>query len=171
LELPRPLETEDSPDGSWRDLELQSGNRVVFRRYLCVDLGGIDECLRACAHCRRWSIRAETSEYKAKIRVPCSLTFSRKDTAALANPSQFLRAKRWSSGGSSKAARRRLVALGFPDPFIAADHVPAVLAFKPIGLEGFDDLLGEFMLRKNLVVDDIKLLPEGKGFLLCEFGA
>jgi hypothetical protein len=45
-----------------------------------------------------------TSEYKAKIRVPCSLTFSRNDTAALANPSQFLRAKRWSSGGSSKAA-------------------------------------------------------------------
>jgi hypothetical protein len=60
LELPRPLETENSPHGSWRDLEPQSGNRVVFRHYLCVDLGGIDECLRACAHCRRWSIRAET---------------------------------------------------------------------------------------------------------------
>jgi hypothetical protein len=67
--------------------------------------------------------------------------------------------------------RWRLVALGFPDPFIAADHVPAVLAFKSIGLGGFDGLLVEFMLRKNLVVDDIKLLPEGKGFLLCEFGA
>jgi hypothetical protein len=33
--------------------------------------------------------------------------------------------------------RWRLVALGFPDPFIAADHVPAVLAFKSIGLGGF----------------------------------
>jgi len=46
---------------------------------------------------------------------------------------------------------RRLVALGFADAFIAADHVPAVLAFKPIGLEGFDGLLVNFMLRKNLL--------------------
>jgi FAD/FMN-containing dehydrogenase/Fe-S oxidoreductase len=66
---------------------------------------------------------------------------------------------------------RRLVALGFEDAFIAADHVPAVLEHKPIGLEGFDGLLVEFMLRKNLVVDDVKLLPPGQGFLLCEFGA
>jgi len=66
---------------------------------------------------------------------------------------------------------RRLVALGFDDAFIAADHVPAVLAFKPIGLEGFDGLLMDFMLRKNLAVEDVKLLPPGRGFLLCEFGA
>jgi FAD/FMN-containing dehydrogenase/Fe-S oxidoreductase len=66
---------------------------------------------------------------------------------------------------------RRLVALGFEDAFIAADHVPAVLEHKPIGLEGFDGLLVDFMLRKNLVVDDVKLLPAGRGFLLCEFGA
>jgi FAD/FMN-containing dehydrogenase/Fe-S oxidoreductase len=66
---------------------------------------------------------------------------------------------------------RRLLALGFSDAFIAADHVPAVLAFKPIGLEGFDGLLTDFMLRKNLLVEDVKLLPTGRGFLLCEFGA
>jgi FAD/FMN-containing dehydrogenase/Fe-S oxidoreductase len=66
---------------------------------------------------------------------------------------------------------RCLVALGFSDAFVAADHVPAVLACKPIGLEGFDGLLVEFMLRKNLAVEDVKLLPPGKGFLLCEFGA
>jgi FAD/FMN-containing dehydrogenase/Fe-S oxidoreductase len=66
---------------------------------------------------------------------------------------------------------RRLVVLGFDDAFIAADHVPAVLAFKPIGLEGFDGLLVDFMQRKNLAVDDVKLLPPGRGFLLCEFGA
>ncbi len=66
---------------------------------------------------------------------------------------------------------RRLVVLGFRDAFIAADHVPAVLAFHPIGLEGFDGLLVDFMLRKNLVVEDVKLLPAGRGFLLCEFGA
>ncbi len=66
---------------------------------------------------------------------------------------------------------RRLIALGFSDAFVAADHVPAVLAHAPIGLEGFDDLLVDFMKRKNLVVDDVLLLPPGRGFLLCEFGA
>ena len=66
---------------------------------------------------------------------------------------------------------RRLVALGFSDPFVAADHVPLVLAHKPIGLEGFDGVLLDFMLRKNLRTEDVKLLPHGRGFLLCEFGA
>jgi FAD/FMN-containing dehydrogenase/Fe-S oxidoreductase len=66
---------------------------------------------------------------------------------------------------------RRLVALGFSDAFIGADHVPSVLAFQPIGLEGFDSVLTDFMVRKNLLVEDVKLLPSGNGFLLCEFGA
>jgi FAD/FMN-containing dehydrogenase/Fe-S oxidoreductase len=66
---------------------------------------------------------------------------------------------------------RRLVVLGFADPFIAADHVPAVLQYKPIGLEGFDGLVVDYMLRKHLAVEDVLLLPEGRGFLLCEFGA
>jgi FAD/FMN-containing dehydrogenase/Fe-S oxidoreductase len=66
---------------------------------------------------------------------------------------------------------RRLIALGFEDAFIAADHVPSVLQFNPIGLEGFDGLLVDCMRVKNLVVDDLKLLPSGRGFLLCEFGA
>jgi FAD/FMN-containing dehydrogenase/Fe-S oxidoreductase len=66
---------------------------------------------------------------------------------------------------------RRLVVLGFADPFIAADYVPAVLAYRPIGLEGFDGLMVDYMLRKHLAVDDVLLLPEGRGFLLCEFGA
>jgi FAD/FMN-containing dehydrogenase/Fe-S oxidoreductase len=66
---------------------------------------------------------------------------------------------------------RRLVALGFDDAFIAADHVPAILEFGPIGLEGFDGLLVDCMRVKNLVVDDLNLLPSGRGFLLCEFGA
>ena len=65
---------------------------------------------------------------------------------------------------------RRLVALGFADAFLAADFVPAVLAFGPIGLEGFDGALVEGMLAKRLAVEDVKLLPAGGGFLLAEFG-
>lgn len=66
---------------------------------------------------------------------------------------------------------RRLVALGFETPFIAADHVPFALEFKPIGLEGFDGMLVDFMRRKYLALDDIGLLPEGRGHLLVELGA
>src|SRR5271168_3112229 len=66
---------------------------------------------------------------------------------------------------------RRLVGLGFPDPFIAADHVPFVLEHKPIGLEGFDGMLLDFMRRKQLALDDLGLLPPGDGHLLVELGA
>ena len=66
---------------------------------------------------------------------------------------------------------RQLVVLGFADAFIAADAVPRILESKPIGLEGFDRLLVEFLRRKQLLLDDIALLPAGGGFLLVEFGA
>ncbi|MGP8175982.1 MAG: FAD-binding and (Fe-S)-binding domain-containing protein [Terracidiphilus sp.] len=66
---------------------------------------------------------------------------------------------------------RVLTALGFADAFLAADAVPRVLEFGPIGLEGFDGLLLDFMRRKNLAVDDVALLPPGGGFLLVEMGA
>ncbi|MGE5321325.1 MAG: FAD-binding and (Fe-S)-binding domain-containing protein [Actinomycetota bacterium] len=63
---------------------------------------------------------------------------------------------------------RTLVALGFPDAFIAADHVPEVLPFKPIGLEGLEGSIVEGLKRINH--PDVHLLPEGNGFLLVEFG-
>ncbi len=65
---------------------------------------------------------------------------------------------------------RRLVTLTFADQFIAADHVPQALAWKPIGLEGFDGLLIEMCRRKRLALDDLPLLPPGGGHLLVEFG-
>ncbi len=65
---------------------------------------------------------------------------------------------------------RRLVTLTFDDQFIAADHVPRVLASKPIGLEGMDRRLIEMTRRKRLALDDLPLLPDGGGHLLVEFG-
>ena len=44
---------------------------------------------------------------------------------------------------------RTLVALGFPDVFIAADHVPQILPFKPIGLEGLEGSIVDGLKRKN----------------------
>jgi FAD/FMN-containing dehydrogenase/Fe-S oxidoreductase len=66
---------------------------------------------------------------------------------------------------------RVLTVLAFEDAFLAADAVPRVLEFGPIGLEGFDGLLIDFMRRKGLAVEDVALLPEGGGFLLVEMGA
>ncbi len=66
---------------------------------------------------------------------------------------------------------RQLVVLGFSDAFIAADYVPKILGYQPIGLEGFDDRFISYLKKKDLAVDDISLLPKGGGFLLVEFGA
>lgn len=65
---------------------------------------------------------------------------------------------------------RQLVVLAFEDQFVAADAVPSILAAAPIGLEGFDGLLVDMMQRKGLALEDIGLLPAGRGFLLVEFG-
>ena len=65
---------------------------------------------------------------------------------------------------------RVLAVLGYDDIFIAADHVPRLLEFEPIGLEGVDDRLVEDMKAKHLHVKNLELLPDGKGWLLVEFG-
>ena len=66
---------------------------------------------------------------------------------------------------------RVLTVLGFSDAFIAADAVPLALEHKPIGLEGFDYMLVDFMRRKGLALRDLDRLPDGVGFLLVEMGA
>src|SRR5688500_3840644 len=65
---------------------------------------------------------------------------------------------------------RSLVVLGYPDVYLAADDVPRLLEFKPIGLEGFDDLLVRDMRRKNMHPEGVNLLPPGSGWLLVELG-
>ncbi|MGO9324995.1 MAG: FAD-binding and (Fe-S)-binding domain-containing protein [Terracidiphilus sp.] len=66
---------------------------------------------------------------------------------------------------------RVLTVLGFNDAFLAADAVPLALEHKPIGLEGFDSLLVDFMRRKGLALRELDQLPLGVGFLLVEMGA
>ena len=66
---------------------------------------------------------------------------------------------------------RILTVLGFADPFLAADAVPLALEHRPIGLEGFDHLLVDFMRRKGIRLRDLSQLPTGVSFLLVELGA
>ena len=64
---------------------------------------------------------------------------------------------------------RALVGLGYEDAFLAADHVPEVLDFKPIGLEGFEASIIDGLRKKGTA--NLDLFPEGRGYLLVEFGS
>lgn len=68
-------------------------------------------------------------------------------------------------------AERALVVLGYPDAYTAGDHVPMVRDHRPVGLEGIDAKLIDYMRKKGMHPNDVDLLPEGGGFLLVEFGA
>src|SRR5213593_952433 len=59
---------------------------------------------------------------------------------------------------------RTLVVLGYEDIYIAADDVPRLLQFAPIGLEGIDDRLVSDMKEKKLNLDKLPLLPQGRGW-------
>lgn len=65
---------------------------------------------------------------------------------------------------------RTLVVLGYPSVYEAGDHIPEVMQFSPIGCEGIDDRLVEDMKKKRLHPERAQVLPEGRGWLLVEFG-
>ncbi|HTC62293.1 MAG TPA: FAD-linked oxidase C-terminal domain-containing protein [Candidatus Saccharimonadales bacterium] len=64
---------------------------------------------------------------------------------------------------------RSLVCLGYPDTFSAADHVPEILPLNPIGLEGFEGSIVDGLKKKK--APHLELIPEGRGFVLVEFGS
>ncbi len=66
---------------------------------------------------------------------------------------------------------RVLLVLGFPDIYQAGDAVPEILAASPIACEGLDDQIIGGLRERGLKRDDVALLPHGRGWLICEFGA
>jgi FAD/FMN-containing dehydrogenase/Fe-S oxidoreductase len=66
---------------------------------------------------------------------------------------------------------RVLLVVAYPDIYQCADHVPEVMTHKPIGLEGFDELLVGYTQKKGINSEGLALLPEGGGWLMVEFGA
>jgi len=65
---------------------------------------------------------------------------------------------------------RVLLVVAYPDIYQCADHVPEIMTHKPIGLEGFDDILVGYTRTKGINSEGLALLPEGGGWLLVEFG-
>lgn len=64
---------------------------------------------------------------------------------------------------------RVLLVLGYPSVYEAGDAVPTLREHRPIGLEGMDDVLEQYMRRKGLREASLDLFPEGGGWLLAEF--
>jgi FAD/FMN-containing dehydrogenase/Fe-S oxidoreductase len=65
---------------------------------------------------------------------------------------------------------RSLLVIGYEDAAAAADHVMDVLEHKPLGLEGVDETLITDMTMLGKHKDELSKLPEGRGWLLVEFG-
>jgi FAD/FMN-containing dehydrogenase/Fe-S oxidoreductase len=84
---------------------------------------------------------------------------------------------------SERPAERRVVVIGYPDIFQAADAVPSLLALDQalcgsygiehalIGLEGFDHTLVRQTRNAGMNHDGLALLPPGDGWLLAELAA
>jgi len=66
---------------------------------------------------------------------------------------------------------RALLVLGYPSIYKAGDHVMDVLEFNPIALEGLDEMLVTGIKKKGDPHREyLSMLPEGKGWLIAEFG-
>ena len=69
-------------------------------------------------------------------------------------------------------AERVVLMLGYRDVYEAADHVMDIDPFQPTALEGIDHRLYENIEKKGGPhVKYLGMLPEGKGWLMAEFGA
>jgi FAD/FMN-containing dehydrogenase/Fe-S oxidoreductase len=65
---------------------------------------------------------------------------------------------------------RALLVLGYASVFDAADDVPEIMSRRPIGCEGMDDQLVKDIESVGYETDVLRVLPDGSGFLLAEFG-
>ena len=69
-------------------------------------------------------------------------------------------------------AQRVVLLLGYPDMYEAADHVMDITPFQPTALEGIDDHVYRNVEKKGGPNREyLPLFPEGKGWLIAEFGA
>lgn len=67
-------------------------------------------------------------------------------------------------------SQRVVLALGFPDIYVAADAVPEYQGFGPIAIEGLDRAIIRGLQARGLAAKEIALLPEGDAWVLIEFG-
>jgi len=67
-------------------------------------------------------------------------------------------------------AHRVVLALGFPDIYVAADAVPEFLQCSPLAIEGLDRQIIRGLEARKLAAAEVAMLPEGDAWVLMEFG-
>jgi FAD/FMN-containing dehydrogenase/Fe-S oxidoreductase len=65
---------------------------------------------------------------------------------------------------------RVLLVQGYADVYAAGDAVPEILAAGPIACEGLDEPIVGGLRERGLRLGDLGLLPDGRAWLLIEFG-
>jgi FAD/FMN-containing dehydrogenase/Fe-S oxidoreductase len=65
---------------------------------------------------------------------------------------------------------RALLVLGYPDQYVAADHIVEIREHRPIGIECVDHTVTDNMKIQGLHPQAVALYPEGGAWLLVEFG-
>jgi FAD/FMN-containing dehydrogenase/Fe-S oxidoreductase len=66
--------------------------------------------------------------------------------------------------------QRALLLLGYPDQYVAADHIAEIREQRPIGIECVDHTVTDNMRRQGMHTKAVELYPEGDAWLLVEFG-
>jgi Fe-S oxidoreductase len=69
--------------------------------------------------------------------------------------------------------KKVILVIGYDSVEDAADAVPRILPFREhgmIALEGMDELLADYMRKKNISVRALNDMPKGKGWLFAQFG-
>ena len=66
---------------------------------------------------------------------------------------------------------RSLVLVAFEDIYATAAQMCAAREHQPIALEGFDEVLVENNKKLGRHLEELELLPDGKGWMLAEFAA
>jgi FAD/FMN-containing dehydrogenase/Fe-S oxidoreductase len=67
-------------------------------------------------------------------------------------------------------AHRALLVLGYPDQYVAADHIVEIREQRPIGIECVDHTVTDNMRRQGMHPQAVELYPDGGAWLLVEFG-
>ncbi|QEA40241.1 FAD-binding protein [Pistricoccus aurantiacus] len=65
---------------------------------------------------------------------------------------------------------RTLMVVGFDSVEHGGDHVPDIMAARPIALEAIDHELFEYEVQQNMHAHSLEELPEGDAYLLLQFG-
>ena len=65
---------------------------------------------------------------------------------------------------------RSLVVVGFEDLYAAAEQIVAAREHRPLALEGFDEVLIQDNITLGIHEEELRMLPDGRGWLMAEFG-